>query len=113
MSAVKVVAQRRPTPAQARHQCSNARGELTGMLDDLGITDYRLIEVEGPRGSTRPIADLHPAHQVLGIGVEVVDVTWMQIDTEAAQPWKVYPSLEALREDWSVICDWVTGEEIR
>ena len=112
MWAVEVVARRRPTSESARHQCSVARGELIGMLDDLGITDYRLIEVERPRGSTRPIFDLHPAHQVLGIGTEVVDVTWMQIDTLAQQPWKIYPSLDALREDWSVIRDWLTGEEI-
>lgn len=83
--------------------------QLVDRLVLLGIKDFQRIEVSGPIGSTRPHPDADPAHQVLCIGPEVVDVTWAQIDTQSDKPWKVYPSVEALRRDWAQVRDGTTG----
>jgi hypothetical protein len=109
---VEEVAGWRPSAERALHQCAAARDQLLDKLRHLGITDVQSIEVSGPIGSTRPHPDLHPAHQVLRIGTEVVDVTWAQIDTAADKPWKLYPSIEALRHDWAHVRDWESREPI-
>ena len=67
-------------------------------------------QVAGPRGKTRSHRDLHPAHQVLRIGAdEYADVTHLQIDIEATQPWWVYSSTAELRSDWAEVRDWDTN----
>ena len=110
--AVDKVASWYPSPEVALNQCAAAREHLTEKLGHLGITDLQLIEVRGPVGATRPHPNLQAGHQVLRIGSEVVDVTWAQIDIEGGRYCRIYPSVESLREDWTELRDWSTGDPI-
>ena len=114
LAAIVTVAERYRSPEKALHQCSVAREQLIDELLSLGFgeDDLQRIEVSGPIGATRPHVDLHCAHQVLRVGNEIFDVTWAQIDTEGETAWKMYPSIDALRQDWADVRDWTTRAPI-
>ena len=112
LAAVEEVAWWHRSPDKALNQCAVAREQLIDKLVLLGIEDLQRIEVGGPIGSTHPHPDVPPAHQVLRVGNEVVDVTWAQIDTEGETAWKLYPSIDAVRQDWTTVRDWKTREAL-
>jgi hypothetical protein len=112
LAAVEEVAGWYHTPAKALNKCVAARQLIIDKLVPLGTQDLQMVEVSGPIGQTCPHPDVHPAHQVLRVGTEVVDVTWAQIDTEGGVAWKVYPSIDALRQDRTDVRDWATREPI-
>lgn len=95
----------------ALDKCSIACGQLIVELKAIGVTEVQQIEVSEPRGSTSPHLQL-AAHSVLRIGIEVADVTWMQIDPQAEHPYKLYSSIDELRVDWAVVRDWKTGKDV-
>ena len=100
-----------PTSASAHNWCSIRVGLLKDAVLELGVNDVQRIEVSGlTNGDRSPHPALAETHQVLRIGTEYADVTWMQIDDSGEVPWKVYESCEALRNDWTKISDWETGE---
>lgn len=111
-AAVEEVAGWCSSTEKALNQCARAREALIDKLQALGVTNVQRIELRGPIGNTRPHPNLHPGHQVLRVGSEIVDVTWMQIDTTAVTPWKIYASIETLRDDWTEVRDWTTGAPI-
>jgi hypothetical protein len=106
------IAARYPSPDTALNKCSIACGLLNDDLAAIGVHDVQQIEVSEPRESTRPHPDLPQAHQVLRIGTEFADVTWMQIDIHAEHPHKLYSSIGELRADWAVVRDWNDRREL-
>ena len=89
LDVVKEVANRRPTPKAALGQCAIARIQLIEALSNVDFTDVQAIEVGGLLRRKGFHARLDPGHQLLRIGNEFVDVTWMQIDVDATEPWHV------------------------
>ena len=109
---VNKIAARYSSSDAALNQCSIACRQVIAELEAIGITDVQHIEVFKPCGSTRPHPQLSTAHSVLRIGTEAVDVTWMQIDPQAEHPYKLYPTMDALRGDWTVVRDWATSADL-
>ena len=62
LEAVKEVASWYPLPESALNQCAAAREHLVEKLRHLGFTDFQLLEVRGPVGTTRPHPNLQAGH---------------------------------------------------